>query len=171
MNKQSLAARATVVLASLAVLAAGAAGTAGTAQAVPAQPQTAALSTAAQADGELFPELNGLRIKAVGSSDVYLVLDGERHLIPSSVTYNALFRSTDGVRLVLTTANIADGGPLTAYAYLARSTDDTTVYLVSNGLKREITSRALDAYGFNTGAVRTTYPSVLAALPTAAPLT
>ncbi|WP_309055605.1 hypothetical protein [Streptomyces sp.] len=168
MNKQSLAARATVVLVSLGVLTAGAAVTA---QAATARPQAATVSTAAQVEGELFPELNGLRIKAVDSDDVYLVLDGERHLIPSSVTYDALFRGTDGVRLVLTTANIADGGPLTAYAYLARSTDDTTVYLVSNGLKREITPTALDTYGFNTAAVRTTYPSVLAALPTAAPLT
>lgn len=168
MNKQSLAPRVAVVLAALGAVTAGAAFSAHA-----ATPQTAApaVSTVAPAQGELFPELNGLRIKAVNSNDVYLVLDGKRHLIPSSVTYNALFRTTDGVRLVLTTANITDGGPLTAYAYLARSTDNTTVYLVSNGSKREITPAALDKFGFNTAAVRTTYPSVLASLPTAAPLT
>ncbi|KOG12611.1 MULTISPECIES: hypothetical protein [Streptomyces] len=168
MNKQSLMPRVAVVLAALGAVIAG---TVLSAHAVTPQPQAHAVSTVAQAQGELFPELNGLRIKAVNTGDVYLVLDGKRHLIPSTVTYNALFRTTDGVRLVLTTANITDGGPLTAYAYLARSIDDTTVYLVSNGSKREITPAALDKFGFNTAAVRTTYPSVLAALPTAAPLT
>ncbi|MGW2447881.1 hypothetical protein [Streptomyces sp. NPDC001675] len=167
MNKQSLMPRVAVVLATLGVVAAGSAFAA---QATPkARPDT--VTWTAESEGELFPELNGLRIKAVNSDDVYLVLDGQRHLIPSSVTYSALFRSTDGVRLVLTTSNIADGGPLTAYAYLARSTDDATVYLVSNGYKREITPAALDKFGFNTAAIRTAYPSVLAALPTATPLT
>ncbi|MEU9352481.1 hypothetical protein AB0D65_16150 [Streptomyces griseoloalbus] len=168
MNKQSLMPRVAVVLATLGAVAAGSGFSAHAA--TPQAPATA-LAATAESQGELFPELNGLRIKAAGSDDIYLVLDGQRHLIPSSVTYNALFRGTDGVRLVLTTANIADGGSLTAYAYLARSTDDTTVYLVTNGYKREITPAALDEFGFNTTAVRTTYPSVLAALPTAAPLT
>jgi hypothetical protein len=168
MNKQSLMPRVAVVLATLGAVAAGSGFSA---HAATWQAPATAPAATAESQGELFPELNGLRIKAAGSDDVYLVLDGRRHLIPSSVTYNALFRSTDGVRLVLTTANIADGGSLTAYAYLARSTDDTTVYLVSNGYKREITPAALDKFGFNTTAVRTTYPSVLAALPAAAPLT
>ncbi|MER6345260.1 hypothetical protein ACWC10_15315 [Streptomyces sp. NPDC001595] len=168
MNKQSLMPRVAVVLAALGAVTAGSALSAhATSSPVPA----AAPIVTAESQGELFPELNGLRIKAAGSGDVYLVLDGQRHLIPSSVTYNALFRDTDGVRLVLTTANIADGGPLSAYAYLARSTDDATVYLVSNGYKREITPAALDKFGFDATAVRKTYPSVLAALPTAAPLT
>jgi hypothetical protein len=168
MNKQSLAPRVAVVLATLGAVTAGAAFSA---HAATPQTSAAAASAVTQTQGELFPELNGLRIKAVNSDDVYLVLDGKRHLIPSSVTHNALFRTTDGVRLVLTTANITDGGPLTAYAHLARSTDSTTVYLVSNGSKREITPTALDKFGFDTAAVRTTYPAVLAALPTAAPLT
>lgn len=168
MNKQSLMPRVAVVLATLGAVAAGSA-----LSAYAATPQTQTqtpAAVAAESQGELFPELNGLRIKAVDSDDVYLVLDGRRHLIPSSVTYDALFRSADDVRLVLTTANIADGGSLTAYAYLARSTDDTTVYLVSNGYKREITPAALDKFGFDKDAVRTTYPSVLAALPSATPL-
>lgn len=168
MNRKSLMPRIAVVLATLGAVAAG--STLPAHAATPQAPVTA-VSATSESRGELFPELNGLRIKAAGSDDVYLVLDGRRHLIPSSVTYNALFRDTDGVRLVLTTANIADGGPLTAYAYLARSTNDTTVYLVSNGYKRQITPAALDKFGFDTTAVRTTYPSVLAALPTAAPLT
>ncbi|MET9437224.1 hypothetical protein [Streptomyces sp. NPDC006551] len=169
MNKQSLMPRVAVVLATLGAVTAG---TVLSAHAVTPQAQAKPVLTAdVHTQGELFPELNGLRIKGVNTDDVYLVLDGKRHLIPSTVTYNALFRTTDGVRLVLTTANITDGGSLTAYAYLARSTDDATIYLVSNGSKREITPAALDKFGFNTAAVRTTYPSVLAALPTAAPLT
>jgi hypothetical protein len=168
MNKNSLMPRVAVVLATLGAVTAGAAFSA---HAATPQLATTAVSTVTGTQGELFPELNGLRIRAVNSSDTYLVLDGKRHLIPSSVTYNALFRSADGVRLVLTTANITDGGPLTAYAYLARTADDATVYLVSNGTKREITPTALDRYGFNVQAVRTTYPSVLAALPSATPLT
>lgn len=168
MKKQSLMPRVAVVLATLGAVAAGPALSAHAA--TPQAPVTFEIATT-QSQGELFPELNGLRIKAVGSDDVYLVLDGQRHLIPSVVTYNALFRDTHGERLVLTTANITDGGPLTAYAHLARGTGDTTVYLVSNGYKREVAPAALDKFGFNTAAVRATYPSVLAALPTAAPLT
>jgi hypothetical protein len=165
MNKQSLVSRTALVLATAGALVAGPALSAHA-----ATPQAPAVTSAVENQGELFPELNGLRIKAAHSNDVYLVLDGRRHLIPSSVTHQALFRGTDGIRLVLTTANIADGGPLTAYAHLARSTDDATVHLISNGYKREITQGAIDKFGFNREAVRTTYPSVLAALPTAAPL-
>ncbi|MGC5038634.1 hypothetical protein ACPXCS_22875 [Streptomyces sp. DT190] len=168
MNKQSLLPRTAVLLATLGMIAAGGAARATAAQ--PAMAATAATDTAAT-EGELFPELNGRRIKAPDSADVYLVLDGKRHLIPSSVTYNALFTGTDGIRLVLTTANISDGGPLTAYAYLARTTADPSVHLVSNGYKREITPEAMDAYGFAWANVRTTHPEVLAVLPDAAPLT
>lgn len=165
MNKQSLMSRTAVVLAALGAVTAGAVP-----QVQAAQPQTAtAARTASQ--GESFPELNGMRIKAADSGDIHLVLDGRRHLIPSSVTYDALFRGTDGIRLVLTADNIADGGPLTAYAHLARSADDPTVHLVSNGYKREITPAAMDRYAFDWQKVRTTHPEVLAALPAAAPLT
>lgn len=168
MNKHSVKPRAIVILATLGMVAAGS-----VLQAHATTPQTTPTTATATADsqGELFPELNGIRIKAVNSNDIYLVLDGKRQLIPSSVTYNALFQGADGIRLVLTTENIADGGPLTAYAYLARSTDDPTVYLVSNGYKREITPSAMDEFGFDWQKVRTNYPEVLAALPSAAPLT
>ncbi|MCX5345968.1 hypothetical protein [Streptomyces atratus] len=166
MNTRMLVSRAAVTVATLGVVTAGSALQ--TAQA--AAPATPAVFSAVGSAGELFPELNGVRIKAVGSDDVYLVLDGKRHLIPSSVTYGALFRSTDGIRLLLTADNIADGGPLTAYAYLARTADDATVYLVSNGLKREITPAAVDKFGFDWQKVRTTYDWVLADLPSAAPL-
>ncbi|MFE1198130.1 hypothetical protein ACFW6E_36225 [Streptomyces olivaceoviridis] len=165
MKKQSLTSRTAVVLAALGVITVGAAT-----QAQAASEHTATANTTASAQGELFPELNGRRIKAANSDEIYLVLDGQRHLIPSSVTYDALFSGTDGIRLVLTANNISDGGALTAYAYLARSTTDPTVYLISNGYKREITSAAMDTYGFDWQKVRTTYPEVLAALPTATPL-
>nr|WSY53881.1 hypothetical protein OG999_29700 [Streptomyces sp. NBC_00886] len=164
MLKRSLLPAAAVTIASLGVVALPSA-----AHATPAREQTA--TAAADTQGELHPELNGLRIKAVDSADVYLVLDGKRHLIPSSVTYSALFRNADGERLVLTTENITDGGPLMAYAYLARSTDDPTVYLVTNVNKREITSAAMDKFNFDWQKVRTNYPWVLADLPSATPLT
>ncbi|MFV0126461.1 hypothetical protein ACLGI4_01865 [Streptomyces sp. HMX112] len=166
MNKRALMPRAAVVLATLGAVVAGPA-----AQVHAAVPDLPGSAAAARAAGEVFPELNGVRIRAANSSDVYLVLDGRRHLIPSSVTYNALFSGTDGVRTVLTTENIADGGPLTAYAHLARSTTDPTVHLVSHGYKREITPAAMDKFGFDRQKVRTTYPEVLAGLPSAAPLT
>jgi hypothetical protein len=160
--------RTTLALAALAAITAGSTLPAAAAPApAPAMPQAPEADTG----GDLFPELNGQRIRAAGSNDVYLVLDGMRRLIPSSVTYNALFRGTDGIRLVLTVDNIADGGPLTAYAYLARSADAPTVYLVSNGVKREITPAAMDKFGFDPQKVRTTYAWVLAGLPSAAPLT
>ncbi|MFD1831314.1 hypothetical protein ACFSJS_16840 [Streptomyces desertarenae] len=165
MNKKSLMSRTAVVLAALGAVTAGVVP-----QVQAAQPHTAATAVRTASQGELFPELNGMRIKAADSGDIHLVLDGRRHLIPSSVTHGALFRGTDGIRLVLTADNIADGGPLTAYAHLARSADDPTVYLVSNGHKREITPAAMDRYAFDWQKVRTTYPEVLAALPAAAPL-
>ncbi|MCX4903405.1 hypothetical protein [Streptomyces sp. NBC_00878] len=164
MFKRSLLSAAAVAIATLGVVALPSA-----AHATPARERTA--TVAADSQDELHPELDGLRIRAVDSADVYLVLDGKRHLIPSSVTYNALFRNTDGERLVLTTENITDGGPLMAYAYLARSTDDPTIYLVTNVSKREITSAAMDKFNFDRQKVRTTYPWVLAALPSDAPLT
>ncbi|GAA2433763.1 hypothetical protein [Streptomyces glaucus] len=168
MNKHHLAVRGAAALITALGIAA-AAGATLPAAAAAAPPHRAASGTAS-AQAEPHPELDGLRIRAAGSADVYLVLDGRRHLVPSPVTYTALFGDSTAVRLVLTTDNISDGGALTAYAHLARSTDSTDVHLVSNGSKRLISGAALDRYGFDTTKVRTTYPDVLAALPSAAPL-
>ncbi|MFF9624752.1 hypothetical protein [Streptomyces griseosporeus] len=165
--------RAPLAVAALAAITAGSAlpASAAPAPVTPAPVTASPVAVTAASGGELFPELNGWRIRAAGSDDVYLVLDGMRRLIPSSVTFNALFSGTDGIRQVLTVDNIADGGPLTAYAYLARTADAPTVFLVSDGVKREITPAAMDTFGFDPQKVRTTYAWVLAGLPSAAPLT
>ncbi|MFE1199538.1 hypothetical protein ACFW6E_43670 [Streptomyces olivaceoviridis] len=167
MNTRTFRSCAALTVTALAAVTAGLTAQTATA-ASPASSASRGAAQVVEGAGELFPELNGMRIQAAGSVDVYLVLDGKRHLIPSPVTYDALFRGTEGIRRVLTVDNIADGGPLTAYAYLARTADDPTVYLVSNGLKREITPAAMDTFGFDPRKVRTTYDWVLAALPSAA---
>ncbi|SER60576.1 hypothetical protein SAMN05216188_11372 [Lentzea xinjiangensis] len=121
--------------------------------------------------GHTFPQDNGLRLRAARTGEVHLILDGRKHLIPNPETHRNLFGDDQTVRLVITLDNIAGNGPLSDGAHLARTTDDDTVYLISNGLKREILPAALDEFRFDRQRIRTTAPEVLRDLPAAAPLT
>ncbi|MGV9855775.1 hypothetical protein ACWDWU_44595 [Streptomyces sp. NPDC003442] len=126
---------------------------------------SAAQGSSAQIRGE-HPELNGYRIKTVNSAAVYLVLDGKRRGIPNETTYFNLFRSWDGIQNVIDIDSIDDGGNLSDGAMLAKSPSSATVYLVSNGVKRGITSAAVfDKYSFDWDKIVTVSAVVLDAVP------
>ncbi|MGW4237401.1 hypothetical protein ACWEJP_11240 [Streptomyces sp. NPDC004749] len=119
----------------------------------------------AQVKGE-HPELNGYRIKTVNNASVYLVLDGKRRGIPNEATYFNLFRSWDGIQNVIDIDRIDDGGNLSDGAMLAKTPSSATVYLVSNGVKRGITSAAVfDKYSFDWDKIVTVSAVVLDAVP------
>ncbi|WP_413812556.1 hypothetical protein [Streptomyces sp. OE57] len=149
-----------VVAALLGLVASPAAHAAGAA--------SAAQGSSAQVQGE-HPELNGYRIKTVNSAAVYLVLDGKRRGIPNEATYFNLFRSWDGIQNVIDIDSIDDGGNLSDGAMLAKSPSSATVYLVSNGVKRGITSAAVfDKYSFDWDKIVTVSAVVLDAVPNGA---
>jgi hypothetical protein len=120
-----------------------------------------------------WPELAGKRIRASGASDLYLVDDdGTARHIPDSTTYNNLFRDWDNVEVV-DHASITSGPALTSGAYLAIAQETMkSVYLVSNGQKRLVTSPAvMDKFWFNWNTVRTVPQSTPDALPNGSDLT
>lgn len=127
-----------------------------------------------QSDNRLsrpHPELNGKRIKAVNGAAVYLVLDGKRRWIPNPATYNNLFRSWDGIQSVIDIGNIEDGGQLSDGAILGKSPNAPEVYLISNGVKRWITSpAAMDKYFFAWNKIASVPPGALGNIPTGAPI-
>ncbi|HEY7554932.1 MAG TPA: PASTA domain-containing protein [Candidatus Binatia bacterium] len=95
------------------------------------------------------PELHGRRLQSLGSPAVYLILDGKRYLIPDAATYSNLFRNWEGIEAFDLSA-ISDGGTLSSDAKLARSKEEPTVYLITNGRKHWITSpQAMDTYNLD----------------------
>jgi hypothetical protein len=100
-------------------------------------------------------DLAGLRLKAPNAAPIYLVdPDGLLRWIPNPATYNNLFRDWNGVIISLDIPNITRGPDLTNGAVLARGAGTAPVYIVSNGIKRWITSPAtMDKYYFNWNTV------------------
>ena len=94
------------------------------------------------------PDLAGLRITRPVVGGVYLVgPEGFLHHVPNGDTYNNLFKNWDGI--FETIDQIAKGEPLTVGAILARGSGRDAVFLVSNNVKRWITSPAvMDKYYF-----------------------
>ncbi|WP_330174753.1 hypothetical protein OG875_15115 [Streptomyces sp. NBC_01498] len=111
------------------------------------------------------PELNGYRLKTLGSMTVWIVIDGKRRGIPGDATYLNLFHSYDGVQQVIDLASITDGGPLSVGAILADAPSSDTIWLISNGQKRGITGRAWARYGFDGSKVRMLEDLVLNSIP------
>jgi hypothetical protein len=97
------------------------------------------------------PDLAGLRVKLPNEPAIYLIdPDGYRRWIPNPQTYNNLFRDWNGVVIDIDVNEIAAGSPLTDGAVLVIGIGTAPVYLVSNGIKRWITSPAtMDKYYFN----------------------
>ncbi len=95
------------------------------------------------------PEFNGLRVKSTTSDYIFLVDKGYKRLIPNGETYNNLFKDWNGVKLfelsILPTArNISEN------AILARSLGYAEVYLIEQGMKRNVVSpAAMDKYYFD----------------------
>jgi len=97
------------------------------------------------------PDLAGLRVKTPNRPEIYLIdPDGFRRRIPNPQTYNNLFRDWNGVVVDIDITQIAESSPLTSGAILARADGTAPVFLISNGVKRWVTSPAtMDKYYFN----------------------
>src|SRR5262245_51097676 len=97
------------------------------------------------------PDLAGSRLQAPGAAPIYLVdPDGFLRWIPNPATYNNLFRDWNGVVVSTDIPNIARGLDLTDGSVLVQASGTAPVYIVSNGIKRWITSpAAMDKYYFN----------------------
>jgi len=113
------------------------------------------------------PELNGARLQQVGRPEVYLVLDGTRHWIPNPDTYNQLFRDWNGIQQVIDITNIDEGAAITDRAVLMRAPNTAPVYLVSNGVKRWVTSpQAMDKYYLDWNKIQAVPQVVVNSVPT-----
>ncbi|MBT2382167.1 hypothetical protein [Streptomyces sp. ISL-11] len=113
--------------------------------------------------------MNGQRLKGVNSPAIYLVLDGRRRWIPNPATYNNLFRDWNGIQTVIDIGSIDDGGQLSDGAFLGKAANDPAVYLISNGVKRWITSpAAMDKYHFAWNKIASVNPLALSSIPTGA---
>jgi hypothetical protein len=116
------------------------------------------------------PDLSGLRVKSPNDPAIYLIdPDGYRRWIPNPATYNNLFRDWNGVVISIDINEIALGLNLTDGAVLARATGTAPVYLVSNGIKRWITSpSAMDKYYFNWNTIIQIPHVLIDSIPTGA---
>jgi hypothetical protein len=116
---------------------------------VPAQPLQVSVGVQPETLRAPRPDLNGLRVKSPTSPPVYLILDGYRRWIPDPDTYNNLFRDWNGIIVDINIGDISEGSQLAYGAVLARPAGAAPVYLVSNSIKRWITSpAAMDKYYF-----------------------
>jgi hypothetical protein len=117
------------------------------------------------------PDLDGVRIQSVNNSAVFLIIDGQRHWIPNETTYFNLFRSFDGIVKDAHINDIDEGEQLSDGAILARSPDFANVYLVSNGMRRWISSRGVfDRYQFNSRKIVSIPSVVLFTIPEGPPI-
>jgi hypothetical protein len=118
------------------------------------------------------PDLAGYRIKEQGQPPVYLVDDdGTRRWIPNPLTYNNLFRDWDGIVQDLDINEIDRGPDITDGAILGKAPHAAPIYLISNDVKRWVTSPAvMDKFHFSWDAVQQVAESVLEALPSGSDL-
>jgi hypothetical protein len=114
------------------------------------------------------PDLAGLRVKAPNAAPIYLIdPEGYRRWIPDPTTYNNLFRDWNGVVVALDVASIPERPALSHGAVLVRGDGQAPVYLVSNGVKRWITSpAAMDKYYFSWDRIQVLPPVVVDSIPT-----
>lgn len=104
--------------------------------------------------GNPRPDLAGARLMPLVGNAIYLVNpEGYLQWIPNPATYNNLFRDWNGVQRT-DIAGIAVGSPLSDGALLAKGNLSGAVYIVSNGIKRWITSPdAFNKYYFNWNSI------------------
>jgi hypothetical protein len=110
------------------------------------------------------PVTPGLRVQAPGDPAVYLIdSDGTRRHIPNQQTYTQLFGDYNIEQRPV--SGITAGPDLSSGAYLATS-DAVTIYLVTNGEKRWITSPAVfGQFAFNAKYIRAVDQQTIEALP------
>ncbi|MCX7112750.1 MAG: hypothetical protein NTX45_22035 [Proteobacteria bacterium] len=94
-------------------------------------------------------DFEGFLLKQLNQPHIYLVLDGKRRHVPNPDTLQSLFGGS-GAEDVLDIDSIPEGDALTPGAVLARADNAPPLYLVSNGMKRHITSPgAVNKYHFH----------------------
>jgi hypothetical protein len=97
------------------------------------------------------PDLSGARLKSPTAPEVYLVdPSGYLRWVPNPDTYDNLFRDWNGITISTGLDAIARGSDITSGAVLSKGSNSDQVYLISNGIRRWITSPAvMDKYYFN----------------------
>lgn len=113
------------------------------------------------------PDLSGLRLTPLTGGPIYLVNpEGLLQWIPNPPTYNNLFRDWNGV-VKIDTATLPIGAALSDGAVLAKGNASSAVYVISNGVKRWVTSpAAMDKYYFNWSHVFVVPQILINSIPT-----
>ncbi len=138
-----------------------------------AAPAAAAVVTTASAVAPMAvrTDLNGQRFIDRRTNAVYLVIDGRRSWVPDPATYRNLFLNWNGIKDVIDIQSVDLGPSLSTGAFLGRAHGRAEVYLVSNGVKRHVTSMAaMDRYYFSMSKVVNLPPLSIDSIPTGAPL-
>ncbi len=117
--------------------------------------------TSITADSQ-YPQ--GLVLQVKGTQTIYYIQDGQRHLIVDPLIYSARLHSAPTT--IVESVEIeqySEGKPLTIPdGYLIKTADEPTVYVVSDGLRREITSEsAFLSYGWSWDDIKIVNSSAL----------
>ena len=98
----------------------------------------------------LRPDLNGLRFQEPGQVAIYLIDgEGQKRHIPDPPTYDALFRTWEGVQQNVPLSEVDLGVTITPGAVLAMGKARPEVYLIDHGQKRHVVNPAsMDKYHF-----------------------
>lgn len=124
----------------------------------------------AQATGQQQNLLNGSRVMREGDQNVYLVIDGRRHLIPDPRTYLRLFKNWEGIRRdTQAFRSLREGEPLSNQAMLAKTANSEVVYLL-DGMRRKHPIGSIDVFnqmGFDLNNIVVFPPDLLNPVPTA----
>ena len=123
-------------------------------------------------DRQPRPDLAGARLWPLVGPNVYLVNpEGFLQLVPDPATYNNLFIDWNGITRT-DIANIALGPPLSSGAMLAKGDSSPTVWVISNGVKRGVTSpEVMTKYYFNWNHVMTVPQILIDSIPSGSPWT
>ncbi|HAA11260.1 MAG TPA: hypothetical protein DCE41_05980 [Cytophagales bacterium] len=94
------------------------------------------------------------RVRLDGSDAIYVVINGIAELIPNVPTYQGIFANEGAANQTQVTKaeldTIPQGSPLENGAYLARAKNTAPIYLVSNGMKRRVsTPNTMRLYSFD----------------------
>ncbi|MBD8909085.1 hypothetical protein [Methylorubrum zatmanii] len=124
----------------------------------------------------LREDLNGLRLTAPGSTDVWVVFEGRRHRVVSPAVYQALFTSPDDLVFSEEIPTITMGPELNEGTCLVRGIGAHAIFLLTGHAptvrKYHVpTYESFSDFGFNEKAVIDVPPLLLDAVELAGELT
>jgi hypothetical protein len=110
----------------------------------------------------------GYRLVRPGKSEIYLVdPEGFRRRIPNHTVYSRLFRSWHGIIDVHDLDAIAEGVAFAVDTRLVRGDDSYAIYIVDDGRKRALASKAvMDKYWFDWSGVALVPQLLIDPMPT-----